>query len=187
MLSMSEIKLGKVLDVNKEPFIVIRTDHHKMGRGGAVLKVKMRNLINGNVLEKTYQGNDKVEEAQTETKKANYMYKDASEAVFMDNSTYEQFTLALEDIGDKAQFLKEGTDVDTLYYNDRPVTISLPVKMDFKVVSAPPAIKGNSVGSVTKQVEIETGAKINTPVFIDEGEMIRINTDTGEYVERVNS
>ena len=181
---MNEIKLGKVLEINQEPYVVIRTDHHKMGRGGAVLKVKLRNLISANVLERTFQGNDKAEEAQTQTKKANFMYKDANEAVFMDNNTYEQFNLSLEDIGDKAQYLKEGTDVDTLYFNDRPVTISLPVKMEFKVVSAPPSVKGNSVGSVTKQVELETGAKINVPVFISEGEVIRVNTDTGEYVER---
>ena len=184
MLSMNEIKLGKVLEINQEPYVVIRTDHHKMGRGGAVLKVKLRNLISANVLERTFQGNDKAEEAQTQTKKANFMYKDTNEAVFMDNNTYEQFNLPLEDLGDKAQYLKEGTDVDTLYFNDRPVAVSLPIKMEFKVVSAPPSVKGNSVGSVTKQVELETGAKINVPVFISEGEVIRVNTDTGEYVER---
>jgi elongation factor P len=184
MLSMSEIKIGKVLNVNTEPFVVIKTDHHKMGRGGAVLKVKLRNLINGNVLERTFQGNDKADEAQTETKKANFMYKDATLAYFMDNSSYEQFTLPLEEIGEKAQFLKDGVDVDVLHFNDQPVAINLPIKMDFKVVSAPPAIKGNSVGSVSKVAELEGGAKINVPVFISEGEIIRINTDTGEYVER---
>ena len=184
MLSLNEIKIGKVLEINKEPYVVIRTDHHKMGRGGAVLKVKMRNLLSASILERTFQGNDKAEEAQTQTKKANFMYKDTNEAFFMDNNSYEQFSLALEDIGDKAQYLKDGTDVDTLYFNDRPVSISLPIKMEFKVVSAPPSVKGNSVGSVTKQVELETGAKINVPVFISEGDVIKINTDTGEYVER---
>ncbi|MEI7452264.1 MAG: elongation factor P [Candidatus Falkowbacteria bacterium] len=185
MLTMSEIKLGKVLVVNGEPYVVIKTEHNKTARSGAVLKVKLRGLVNGSVLENTYQGNDKVEEADTQTKKANYMYKDANEAVFMDNGTYEQFMFNLDDLGDKVQFLKEGTDVDVLYFNDKPVAINLPVKMEFKVVMAPPAIKGNSVGSVTKQVELETGATINVPVFIEEGEMIRVNTDTGEYVERV--
>lgn len=184
MLSMSEIKLGKVLTVNNEPFVVIKTDHHKMGRGGAVLKVKMRNLVNGNVLERTFQGNDKAEEAQTQTKKANYLYSDGSGANFMDNATYEQFNFPVDEIGEKIKFLKEGIDVDVLYFNDRPVAISLPIKMTFKVVSAPPAIKGNSVGSVSKVAELETGAKINVPVFIEEGETIVINTDTGEYVER---
>lgn len=184
MLSMNEIKLGKVLTINNEPFVVIKTDHHKMGRGGAVLKVKMKNLVSGAVLERTYQGNDKAEEAQTQTKKANYMYSDASGANFMDNESYEQFTFPADEIGEKVQFLKEGIDVDVLYFNDKPVSISLPIKMTFKVVSAPPAVKGNSVGSVTKVAELETGAKINVPVFIEEGETIVINTDTGEYVER---
>lgn len=156
-----------------------------MGRGGAVLKIKCRNLINGNVLEKTYQGSEKAEEAETETKKANFMYKDKEEAYFMDNTSFEQFNLHMEDLGDSEKFLKDGTDVDVLYFEGKPVSISLPIKMEFKVLSAPPGVKGNSVGNVNKLVEIETGAEISVPMFINEGDMIRINTDTGEYVERV--
>lgn len=186
MLNFNEIKTGKVIKVNNEPFIIIKTDHHKMGRGGAVLKIKCRNLINGNILERTYQGAEKAEEAETETKKANFMYKDKEEAYFMDNTNFEQFNLSLEDIGEPAMFLKDGVDVDVLYFEGRPVSVSLPIKMDFKVVSAPPGVKGNSAGNVNKQVEIETGAKIGVPMFINEGDMIRINTDTGEYVERAN-
>lgn len=185
MLSLNEIKLGKVLEINDEPFVVLKTDHHKMGRGGAVLKVKLKNLISGSVLEKTYQGNDKAEEARTETKKANFLYKDQDSAYFMDNSSFEQFSLPLEDMGEQEKFLKEETNVDVLYFNDNPVTVSLPIKMDFKVVSAPPGVKGNSSGNVSKQVEIETGAKITVPLFINEGDIIRINTETGEYAERV--
>lgn len=184
MLNFNEIKPGKVLEINNEPFLIIKTDHHKMGRGGAVLKVKMKNLINESVLEKTYQGNEKAEEAHTETKKANFMYKDQSEAYFMDNKSFEQFSLSLENIGEKVGFLKEGIDVDVLYFNENPVSITLPIKMDFKVISSPPGVKGNSSGNVTKQVEIETGAMITAPLFINEGDVIKINTDTGEYVER---
>lgn len=186
MLNFNEIKTGKVIKVNAEPYIIIKTDHHKMGRGGAVLKIKCRNLINGNVLERTYQGSEKAEEAETETKKANFMYKDKDEAYFMDNSNYEQFNLHLEEIGESAKFLKDGTDVDVLYFENKPVSISLPIKMDFKVVSAPPGVKGNSAGNVNKQVEIETGAVLNVPMFINEGDVIRVNTDTGEYVERAS-
>ncbi|MFA7365329.1 MAG: elongation factor P [Patescibacteria group bacterium] len=184
MLSLNEIKTGKVLEINGEPFIVIKTDHHKMGRGGAVLKVKLKNLINGNALEKTYQGNDKAEEASTATKKANFLYKDQENAYFMDNTNFEQFSLLIEDIEDQEKFLKEETTVDVLYFNENPVSISLPVKMDFKVVSAPPGVKGNSTGNVSKQVEIETGAIITVPLFINEGDMIKVNTETGEYAER---
>ena len=186
MLNFNEIKTGRVIKVNGEPFIIIKTDHHKMGRGGAVLKIKCRNLINGNILERTYQGAEKAEEAETETKKANFMYKDKEEAYFMDNGSFEQFNLPLEEIGESAQFLKEGVDVDVLYFESRPVSVSLPIKMEFKVTSAPPSVKGNSAGNVNKQVEIETGALINVPVFINEGDILRINTDTGEYVERAS-
>jgi len=186
MLNFNEIKTGRVIKVNGEPFIIIKTDHHKMGRGGAVLKIKCRNLINGNILEQTYQGAEKAEEADTETKKANFMYKDKDEAYFMDNASFEQFNLHLEEIGEQITFLKDGVDVDVLYFENQPVSIKLPIKMDFKVTSAPPGVKGNSAGNVNKQVEIETGAKVNVPMFIDEGDVIRINTDTGEYVERAN-
>ena len=184
MLSLNEIKVGKLLRVNEEPYVVIRADHHKVGRGGAVLKIKLKNLINGSVLDKTYQGSDKAEEAETEKKKANYMYKDENDAYFMDNESYEQFSLALDQIGEKMKFLKEGVDVDVLYFDGRAVAISLPIKMDFRVVSAPPGIRGNSAGSVTKTVTLETGMEINVPMFVKEGDAIRINTDTEEYVER---
>jgi elongation factor P len=184
MLSISEIKLGKVIKITDEPYVVVKTDHHKMGRGGAVLKTKLRNLITGNILERTFQGNEKAEEADTETKKTNFMYKDEEQAYFMDNETYEQFSFPIDQIGEKQRFLKDGTDVDTLYFAGKPVAIELPVKLDLKVVSAPPGVKGNSAGNVNKQVELETGAKINAPMFVNEGDVIRVNTDTGEYVER---
>ena len=185
MLSLNEIKIGKVLQINNEPYLVIKTDHHKMGRGGAVLKTKLKNLINGSVLDKTFQGNEKCEEASTENKKANFMYKDETQAFLMDNTTYDQYTIPLEQIGDKQRFLKDGTDVDTLYFDGRPVAINLPIKMEFRVTSAPPGVKGNSAGNVNKQVELETGATMNVPLFINEGDLIRVNTESGEYVERV--
>jgi elongation factor P len=119
MLSISEIKVGKLIQVNGEPFTVIKADHHKMGRGGAVLKVKLRNLINGNILEKTFQGNEKAEEASVEKKKANFLYQDEQNAHFMDNETFEQFELPTSQLGEKKKFMKDGTDVDTLYFEDR--------------------------------------------------------------------
>jgi len=184
MLDFNQIKTGKVIKVNNLPYVIVKTDHHKMGRGGAVLKVKCRNLIDGNTLEKTFQGAEKADEAETEVKKANFMYKDKEEAYFMDNESFEQFSLSLESIGEKEGFLKEGTDVSVLYFNEKPVSIELPIKMEFKVVTAPPSVRGNSAGNVTKQVELETGALINVPLFINEGDVIRINTDSGEYTER---
>lgn len=184
MYSLNEIKVGKVILVNSSPYVVTKTDHHKMGRGGAVLKTKLRNLIDSSVLDKTFQGNDKAEEADTQKKKANFLYADEVNANFMDNETYEQFTISLDTIGDKQKYLKDGTNVDILYFDNNPVAVDLPIKMVFQVTESPPGVKGNSAGNVTKKVTIETGAEVAAPLFINEGDLIRINTDTGEYVER---
>lgn len=184
MLSLNEIKIGALIKIADEPYAVIRADHHKMGRGGAVLKTKLKNLLNGNVVEKTFQGNDKAEEAETETNQANYLYKTEIEACFMNNESFEQFGLPLEQIGDKMKFLKESTDVDILYFQGKPVSLKLPVKISLKVISSPPGVKGNSAGNVTKMVELETGAQINAPMFINKGDTVIVNTDTGEYVSR---
>ena len=184
MLSLNEIKIGALLKIADEPYAVIKADHHKMGRGGAVLKTKLKNLLNGNVIEKTFQGNDKAEAAETETNQANYLYKTETEACFMNNESYEQFSLPLEQIGDKLKFLKESMDVDILYFQGQPASLKLPVKISLKVISSPPGVKGNSAGNVTKAVQLETGAQINAPMFINEGDMVIVNTDTGEYVSR---
>ncbi len=184
MLNFNQIKPGKVIIINEQPYIILKTDHHKMGRGGAVLKTRCRNLIDGSILDKTFQGVEKVQEASTETKRANFLYQDENEVHFMDNETYEQFSLDINNIGDKAKFLKDNTEVDILYFNDQPVALELPIKIKFKVINAPPGIKGNSAGNVNKTVEIETGTKINAPMFINESDEIIVNTETGEYVER---
>jgi elongation factor P len=185
MLELNEIKPGKVIEVNNEPYVVSKADHHKVARGGAVLKTKLKNLINGNILDKTFQGSDKAQEAETEKKKANFMYQDDSGLHFMDNNSYEQFSFELDQVGDKRKYLKDGIDVDVLYFDGKPVALDLPIKVELKVVSAPPGIKGDSAGSITKTVELETGASITAPLFVKEGDVVRVNTDTGDYVERV--
>jgi len=184
MLSLNEIKIGVLLKIGGEPYVVIKADHHKMGRAGAVLKTKLKNLINGNILERTFQGNDKAEAAETDTGRANYMYKTGTEVCFMNNESFEQFSLPLEQIGGKLKFLKEGTDVDILYFQGVPAALKLPIKIALKVTSAPPGVKGNSAGNVTKTVELETGAELNVPMFINEGDTILVNTDTEQYVSR---
>ena len=185
MLSINEIKPGKIITISDEPYVVIKTDHHKMGRGGAVLKTKLKNLITNNALDKTFQGNDKAQEAETEKRKANFLYEEGTEAFFMDNENYEQFSLSKEQIGEKFKFLKESTTVEVLYFNEKPVGINLPIKLDLKVTNAPPGVKGNSAGNATKIVELETGADLIVPMFVDTGDIVKVNTDTGEYVERV--
>lgn len=184
MLGLSEIKTGEKIVWDGEPYQVLFDQHSKTGRAGAVLRTKLKNLRTGAVMNKTFQGADKIEQAEIEKKKSQYLYNDDNGYYFMDNNTYEQFSLPMQVIGHCSKYLKEGTNVDVIYFDSNPINIELPVKMDFEVVEAPPSIKGNTADGGNKQVTIETGAKINVPLFIKTGDKIRINTETGLYAER---
>lgn len=184
MLGITNLKTGVKLTMDGDPYVVISYYHSKMGRGGAVVKTKLKNLRTGGTIDKTFQGADKVEEADLSKKTTMYLYFDEEDAYFMDNETYEQFTLPLEKIGDQKQFLVDNSNVDILYYGSEPLNIELPIKMTFDITSAPPAVKGNSAGSITKKVTLSTGAVIDAPIFIKEGDKIVVNTTDGSYVER---
>ena len=187
MLAINKIKLGTICKIGNDPYEVIWTQHVQMGRGGAILRLKIKNLVDGKVLEKTLKGNDSLESADVSRSKVNFLYSDNEGFHFMDNETYEQFSFSADKIGGKKNYLKEGSQVMLMKSDNKPLTISLPIKMEFKVTSAPEGVKGNTAqGNVTKTVEIETGHQLAVPMFIKEGEIIKINTDTGEYVERVN-
>lgn len=184
MLSLTEIKVGTLITINGEPYVVVKSEHHKVARGGATLKTKLKNLISGNMVERTYQGNDKAEEADVEKRKANFMYKDESFAYFMDNESFEQYNLPIDQLGGKEKFMKDGIDVLVMHFEGKPMTVELPIKVELTVTSAPPGVRGNSAGNVMKTAELETGATINVPMFVETGDVIRINTGTEEYVER---
>ncbi len=186
MLNMNDIKLGKVVDMNDSPYQVISTDHLQMGRGSAVLRTKLKNLVDGSVLEHTFKSGDKVEEADLTRSKVNFMYREGDQYHFMDNESYEQFAFEKEQIGEISNFVKEGEDVTVMSFNGNPVTISLPPKVELKVVESPPGIKGDTAGNATKRVKLETGYELPVPLFIKKDEIIRVNTETGEYVERAN-
>ncbi len=184
MLSIKDIKSGKKLIIENQPYTVMTVQHSKMGRMGAVLRTKLKNLETGAILTKTFQGSDKVAEAEVTTKKAEYLYQNGTTFYFMDNTSYEQFELNEKVIGDSAKYLKEGVEVSLLYFDERPINIDLPIKMTFEVTEAPPSVKGNTADGGSKQVIIETGAQISTPLFIKTGDKIKVNTTTGEYAEK---
>jgi len=184
MLSITDLKMGTKIELEGDPFSVISYYHSKMGRGGAVVKTKLKNLRTGGVIDKTFQGADKVEEADLAKKSATYLYSDQQNGFFMDGETYEQFEIANEKIADEKKFLVENSPVDLLYFKGQPINIELPIKMIFSVISAPPSIKGNSAGTVNKRVTIETGTLIDAPLFIKEGDKIVVDTRTCSYVER---
>ena len=185
MLSISDIKQGTLCTINAEPYEVIYTQHVQMGRGGAILRLKLKSLSSGNVLEKTLKGADSLEAADVSRVKVNFLYRDAEGFHFMDNQTYEQFSLSAAVIGDKGNFLKDGSEVALLKADERPISIQLPAKLEFTVTTTIPGIKGDTAqGKVTKPATVETGYQLNVPLFVKEGDVIRINTESGEYVER---
>lgn len=185
MLSINDLKVGVKIEYNNEPYEVLRAQHSKIGRGGAVVKTRIRNLITGNVLEFNFKGADKFEEPDMDSKKALYMYHDDQGYNFMDNESYEQFSIPENVIASKKDYLIEDTNVEILYYNGKPVNLEIPIKMELKVVKAPPGTKGNTADGGSKEIELETGLKINAPLFIKEGDKVKVNTQEGTYVERV--
>lgn len=187
MLSMKEIKLGKVIKWNDEPFVIIKTEHSKKARAGAVLRVKMKNLLSGSVIEETFQGSDKAEEADLERgKRAQYLYKDENSAYFMDQESFEQFGLPIDQVEHQLNFLSEGENVLYMSFEGKPVSLDLPPKVDLRITEAPEGVKGDSAqGRVMKTATVESGYEVQVPLFIKEGDLIKINTETGEYVERV--
>lgn len=184
MLGISEIKTGKNIIFEKNPYAVLYHEHSKTGRAGSVLRTRLRNLLTGAVLERTFQGAEHVEEADITKTKAQFLYKEGTNYAFMDMESYEQFSLSPEVLGDAVNYLIEGTEVIVLNFNGNPINIELPVKMNFKVVDAPPGIKGNTVSTGGKIVTLETGLKISAPLFVNQDDVIVVNTEKGEYVSR---
>ncbi len=166
--------------------MVMETHHLKMQQRRPTVQVKMRNLINGKILERNFAQSDVFEEADVEKQKVKYLYNHRDQYWFSyENDSSKRFELGKDILGDSAKFLKNNTIIDVILFEGKIITIELPIKMDFKVVEAPPAIRGDTAQGGVKQVTLETGAVINVPLFINQGDIVRLNTETGEYVERV--
>lgn len=187
MLSLTEVKVGTKIEYNGDPYEVIWREHSKIGRGGAVLRTRIKNLRTGNVVGQTFQGNDKLLEADLTLSKAQYLYNDGTDYYFMDSENFEQFPLSGKQLGAQAHFLKEGTTVNILYFKGKPSNADMPIKIDLKVVEAPPALRGNTADGGSKQVKLETGYKLSVPLFIKAGDIVKVNTRDGKYVERTNT
>jgi len=171
--------------MNGKPYAVLYHEHSKTGRAGAVLKTKIENLVSGSVIEKTFQGSEKIEEADISKSKAQYLYNEGDAYFFMDTQSYDQFSLSSKVLRGSSQYLIEETEVIILNFNDSPINIELPVKIKFKVVEAPPGIRGDTSSRGDKVVTLETGLKITTPLFIKIDDEVVVNTETGEYASRV--
>ena len=185
MLNYNDIKPGVAVLVEGEPYVCTWNNIMQKQQRRPVNQTKLRHLIRGNVIEYSFQQSDKLQEAEIETRPAVFIYERNQEWWFHDvKDKAKRFIVEEEKVGDSGKFLKSNTQVDTLWFEEKLFRVRLPIKVDLKVTEAPPNTRGNTAQGGSKIVTLETGANINVPMFINEGDVVRINTETGEYVER---
>lgn len=185
MISVTELRKGAVFAAEGKPYLVVDYNHIKVGRGAANIKVKVKDLKSGATLEKSFMSGASVEEAEVERKKAQYLYSDAANLYFMDPQSFEQFPILRRGFGGQERFLKEGSEVMLLFFQNEPLSIELPLKVELKVIEAAPGEKGDTKQGGTKEATLETGYKLQVPLFIKVDDLIQVNTETGDYVGRV--
>lgn len=185
MLSYNELKPGKFIVLDGQPFVVLEYSFQRMQMRKPVVQTKIKNLISGKVMERSFQSSESVNEAEIETRPVKYLYTNRGEFWFCsENNPADRFKLDENLISGYFDLLKPNSIVEIIEFDNKTIGIKLPVKIDLKVIEAPPAIKGNTSQGGTKQIKLETGITINAPLFINEGDTVRINTETKEYAER---
>jgi elongation factor P len=184
-LSITDLKKGRLFTFNEEPYRVVDYNQKVMGRGGSIVNVRIKSLIDGKVLEKTFKGNEQLDTADVTNVDVQYLYNVSVNFFFMNDDTFEQFEVRTELIGDQAGYLLEGSKVQLQMFNGRPINVELPKNVALKVVYTEDVVKGDTSTAITKEAEVETGLKIKVPAFIKTGDLISIDTDSGNYRERV--
>lgn len=185
MASYEILKKGVVIKYKGAPHVVVFHQHYKPGKGPAFVRTKLKNLISGSVIENNFKGGDQVEPVEVERQDLQYLYPGEGEYNFMRTDTYEQISISSDVVEDQMQWLKEGQEVIGLFFEGSVVSIDIPTKITLKVITAGEGVRGDTAsGTATKEVELETGTKIQVPLFIKQGQSIVINTETGSYAER---
>ncbi len=185
MISVTEFKRGVVIKLDGDIFSVLEYQHVKPARGGAFVRTKLKSLTKGSTIDKTFRGGEKLEDVRIETRSMQYSWDDGDSLVFMDTETHDQESISKEYVGDILEYIKEGDMVDITIYEGKPISIEPPTFVNLKVVYAEPGVRGDTATNVTKAVKVETGAEIHVPLFVNEGDVIKVDTRTGDYVERV--
>ena len=184
-LDTSQFRNGLKIELDGEPFNIVYFQHVKPGKGGAFVRTKLKNLKTGRVVDRRFRAGERVEEADIEDRKLQYLYRDGEQLVFMDSKTYEQTPFSGEQVGEARKFLTENLDVDVLFWRGKPLNVELPNFIEAVITECEPGEKGDTASNVTKPATLETGAVVQVPLFVKEGTTIRVDTRSGEYVERV--
>ena len=184
MISAGDFRNGLCFEMDDQVYQVVEFQHVKPGKGAAFVRTKYKNVKTGSVVERSFNPNEKFEQAQLDRRDMQYLYNDGELYYFMDQETYDQTPIAADKIGDGIKFLKEEMICKILSYKDEIFSVELPITVDLKIVECEPGVKGDTATNVTKYATLETGATVKVPLFIDQDEVIRIDTRTGEYLER---
>ncbi len=187
-IQTTDFRKNLKVEIDGKPFVVVKCDFTNPGKGSAFYKLKLKNLENGNVIERTYKSgvSTGVMKPDLDNKEVEYMYSDPEGFNFMDQKTFETIHITTEQAGDSANYLQEGIKLDVLYYKGNPISVELPNFVELKVVETDPGLKGDTAQGGLKKAVMDTGLQVNVPLFIKEEEILKIDTRTGEYVERVN-
>jgi elongation factor P len=184
MLGHTDLKKGTLIELDGSPYQVVEYSHAAMGRGGAVVQTKLKNLITGSVLQKSFRTSDKVAPAQIDRAEMQYLYREGDNALFMNTTTYDQESVPFSVLGDQMQYLQEGGTVTILSYNGKIVGLDMPNSVYLKVTETGLGAKGDTATAALKPAEVETGQTIQVPMFINTGDVIKVDTRTGQYLER---
>ena len=187
MIKAGAIEKGMCLLYKNDPYLVAEREFVNPGKGSAFVRLKLKNLKSGQVLKPVLKSQESVEEIDVVDRKSQFLYGDGEDYHFMDTETYDQFTVPVEGFEEKGLLMKEGDTYDVVFWEETPIDIEIPYKVVYEVVEAEDAVKGDTVTGATKTVKLETGLQVKVPIFIKQGEKVLINTETQEYVERVNT
>lgn len=185
MYATTDFRKGLKIEINGEPFVIVDFQHVKPGKGGAFVRTRLKSLITGNVIDQTFRAGERVDKPDLEEREMQFLYETNGEYHFMDVHTFEQLYLTAEQLGDSRGFLKENLIIKALFHNKRPIGIEVPMFVELKVIKAEPWIRGDTATGATKPVTLESGAVIQVPLFVEEEDIVRIDTRTREYIERV--
>jgi elongation factor P len=185
MISSNDFRPGVVVQLDGDLYAIVTSQHVKRGRGSAYVRAKIRNLKTGAITERTFNAGERVPQAYLERREMQYLYREGDHFVFMDQQTYEQVAIGGDLVGDGRLYLKDNTVVTVVYYEDRPIAVELPNAVDLVVAETAPGIRGDTASGGSKPATLETGAVVQVPFFVEPGNLIRVDTRTGEYVERL--
>lgn len=184
MYSTTNFRKGLKIEIDGTPYEIIDFQHFKPGKGGAMVRTKLRNVLNGRVIDNTFRSGEKVDRPNLESRDMQFLYHEGNKLIFMDLTTYEQLHMSEEVTDGKSEFLKDGQTCRVLLYNEKPLDIDIPSTLILEVKDTEPAIKGDTVSNVTKPAKLETGATVQVPIFINIGDRIKVDTRSKEYISR---